>query len=59
MNKQSHPKILAVAICAALGTGTVAQAQETLEEVLVTGSKIRGAAIDRASPVNTLTAADL
>ena len=59
MNTLSHPKLMAVAICAVLGTTTVVQAQETLEEVLVTGSKIRGAAIDRASPVNILTQEDL
>jgi iron complex outermembrane receptor protein len=59
MFKHPHPKLLAVAICATLGTSTFVQAQETLEEVLVTGSKIRGAAIDRASPVNVLTAEDL
>ncbi len=36
-----------------------AQESAKLEEVIVTGSKIRQAAIDRASPVNTLTKEDL
>ncbi len=59
MDMLPRTKILAVAVAAALAATTFAQAQDILEEVLVTGSKIRGAAIDRASPVNTLTQADL
>jgi iron complex outermembrane receptor protein len=59
MGTLPHAKILAVAVCAALGTSTFVQAQDTLEEVLVTGSKIRQAALDRSSPVNTLTKEDM
>ncbi|MEP5763719.1 MAG: TonB-dependent receptor [Halieaceae bacterium] len=56
-----HPQrtVLAAAVATALCASLPAQAQETIEEVLVTGSKIRQAALDRSSPVNTLTKDDL
>ncbi len=46
--------LLVVAVSAVLGTGAQAQERNVLEEVIVTGSKIRSAAIDRSSPVNIL-----
>lgn len=47
-------KLLTAAVCAALGASVQAQENPALEEVIVTGSKIRSAAIDRSSPVNIL-----
>jgi iron complex outermembrane recepter protein len=57
----SRTTVLASAIAAVsmISPAVSAQDQQKLEEVLVTGSKIRQAAIDRASPVNTLSEDDL
>ena len=57
----SRTTILASAIAAVSMISPVVSAQDeqTIEEVLVTGSKIRQAAVDRASPVNTLSEDDL
>jgi iron complex outermembrane receptor protein len=58
---KTYPKrtLLASAVGAALLVSTPTMAQDKLEEVIVTGSKIRQAALDRSSPVNTLTKEDL
>ena len=54
MNIPTQKALLATAVCAALSATAQAQDPTVLEEVIVTGSKIRTAAIDRSSPVNIL-----
>jgi iron complex outermembrane recepter protein len=73
MNSQTHRKLnarttrpfrknpLQLAVCLALGTaliGTV-QAQESIEEVRVTGSRLSRTTMDTPTPVTTMSASEL
>ena len=52
-------KALAVLAAIAVSSATLGQDDEQLEEVVVVGSQIKGAAIDTALPVSVITSDDI